>query len=81
MDFLAANHVRIVGLCKSVKNAKAHCADIFAIAQLSCLFVYVKAICVDVCLQVMQLFRYVILAGMIRSILHHYSQQKLPSVL
>jgi len=37
MDFLAANHVRIVGLCKSVKNAKAHRADIFAIAQLSCL--------------------------------------------
>jgi len=28
--------VRIVGLCKSVKNAKAHHADIFAIAQLSC---------------------------------------------
>jgi len=32
MDFLAA----IVGLCKSVKNAKAHREDIFAIAQLSC---------------------------------------------
>jgi len=36
MDFLAANHVRIVRLCKSVKNAKAHRADIFAIAQLFC---------------------------------------------
>jgi len=35
MDFLAANYVRIVGLCKSVKNAKVHRADIFAIAQLS----------------------------------------------
>jgi len=36
IDFLAANHVRIIGLYKSVKNAKAHRADIFAIAQLSC---------------------------------------------
>ena len=34
-DFLAANHVRIFGLCKSVKNAKAHRADIFVIAQIS----------------------------------------------
>jgi len=33
---IAANHVHIVGLCKSVKNAKAHRTDIFAIAQLSC---------------------------------------------
>ena len=32
MDFLAANHVRIVGLC-----GHAHHAVIFAIAQLSCL--------------------------------------------
>ena len=39
MDFLAANHVRIVGLCKSVKNAKAHRADMFAIAQVSCIIV------------------------------------------
>jgi len=31
MDFLAANHVRIVGLCGQV-----HRAVIFAIAQLSC---------------------------------------------
>jgi len=37
MDFLGANHVRIVGLCKCVKNAKAHRADIFAIAQFSCI--------------------------------------------
>jgi len=37
MDFLAANHVRVVGLCQSDNNAKAHRADIFAIAQLSCL--------------------------------------------
>jgi len=37
MDFLAVNRVRIVRLCKSVKNAKAHRVDIFAIAQLSCL--------------------------------------------
>jgi len=36
MDFVAVNYVRFVGLCKSVKNAKAHHADIFAIAQLSC---------------------------------------------
>ena len=35
MDFLAANHVRIVGLC-----GHAHCAVIFAIAQLSCLSIY-----------------------------------------
>jgi len=43
MDFLAVIHVHIVGLCKSVKNAKVHHADIFVIAQLSCLdtvFVY-----------------------------------------
>jgi len=32
MNFLAANHVRIVGLIDN-----AHCAVIFAIAQLSCL--------------------------------------------
>ena len=31
MDFLSANHVRIVGLCGQV-----HRAAIFAIAQLSC---------------------------------------------
>ena len=36
MDFLAVNHVLIVGLCKSVKNSKVHRVDIFAIAQLSC---------------------------------------------
>jgi len=36
IDFLAANHVHIVRLCKSVKNAKAHRMDIFAIEQLSC---------------------------------------------
>jgi len=36
MDFIAANHVPIVRLCKSVKNAKAHRVDIIAIAQLSC---------------------------------------------
>ena len=36
MDFLAANYVRTVELCKSVKYAQAHRADIFAIAQLSC---------------------------------------------
>ena len=36
MDLLAANHVCIVELRKSVKNAKVHGADIFAIAQLSC---------------------------------------------
>jgi len=36
MDFLTANQMRNVGLCKSVKNAKAHHAEIFAIAQLSC---------------------------------------------
>jgi len=36
MDFLAANHVRIVGLCTSLKNATAHRADILAILQLSC---------------------------------------------
>jgi len=35
MVFLAANHVHIVGLCKSAKNAKVHRTDIFAIAQLS----------------------------------------------
>ena len=33
MDFLAANHVRIVGLCG---QNKTHRAVIFAIAQLSC---------------------------------------------
>jgi len=36
MDFLAANRVRIVGLCG---QNKAHFAVIFAIAQLSCYFV------------------------------------------
>jgi len=35
VDFLAANHVRIVGLID-----KAHCAVIFAIAQLSCFRFY-----------------------------------------
>ena len=34
MDFLAANHVRIVGLCS---QNKAHRAVIFATAQLSCI--------------------------------------------
>jgi len=33
IDFVAANHVRIVGLC-----GQAHRAVIFAIAQLSCFF-------------------------------------------
>jgi len=34
MDFLAANHVRIVGLCG---QNKVHHAVIYVIAQLSCL--------------------------------------------
>jgi len=40
MDFLAANHVHIVGLC-----GQAHRAVIFAIAQLSCCIFMLETDC------------------------------------
>ena len=47
MDFLAANHVRIVGFCG---QNKAHRAVIFAIAQLSCYFTFYRVcVCAYVC--------------------------------
>jgi len=46
MDFLAAYHVRIVGLCS---RNKAHRAIIFAISQLSCFITVMMIIAKGFC--------------------------------